>query len=114
MTKKECIEQIRSIERKCRGPLTVDGQDAIAKLQMGKEAAIAAAGEKSGKEKEKLLAKIERLSEEIVQVCARDPRQGCGYDFNETIVENPWDGETREVECPECGIVTCYTAPIFE
>jgi len=100
MTKKECIERIRAIERKCRGPLTEDALQMAAELQQQ----IATA---SDQEAEPLKRKLLRLRAESRY------RRGCGYDFNKTIVENPWDGKTRQVKCPQCGVVTTYTAPVF-
>lgn len=39
--------------------------------------------------------------------------RGCGWDLNEEITGQPYDGESRSVECPECGSVLEYTSPVF-
>lgn len=37
----------------------------------------------------------------------------CGWDVNEAITTEPYDGESRSVECPECGSLLEYTSPVF-
>lgn len=41
-------------------------------------------------------------------------RTGCGYDFAETVLAHPFDGQEREVVCPKCGVTTSYRAPVFD
>ncbi len=38
---------------------------------------------------------------------------GCGWDVNKAITAQPYDGESRSVECPECGSVLEFTSPVF-
>lgn len=62
MTRDECINIIKSINRKCKGP----------------------------------------------------QKQGCGYDFNETIIKGAWDGIVYNYVCPKCGLTGDYKSPRFE
>lgn len=39
--------------------------------------------------------------------------RGCGWDVNEEITAQPYDGESRSVECPKCGSLIEYTSPVF-
>lgn len=39
---------------------------------------------------------------------------GCGYDFNQTILANPLDGEVYQYECPQCGTTGTYRAPLLD
>ncbi len=36
-------------------------------------------------------------------------RVTCGHDMTEAILSVPFDGETRAVECPDCGTSTKVT-----
>lgn len=37
----------------------------------------------------------------------------CGYDFNETILAGPLDGDVHDYVCPRCGVKGTYRAPLF-
>jgi hypothetical protein len=79
---------IRSIERRCRGPLAEGAQEIISKLladgQLDEARALDAAS-----------------------------RQGCGQDWNEVILQHPFDGKAHETPCPKCGVLVRWTAPVF-
>lgn len=38
----------------------------------------------------------------------------CGYDFNETVLAGPFDGQEHGYICPKCGQTGTYIAPIFD
>lgn len=41
-------------------------------------------------------------------------RAGCGQDFGETVLAEPFDGQEHESTCPKCGTVTRWRSPVFE
>lgn len=91
MSKKPTKEQeaaVRAVKRRCRGPLPKEAQVEIKKLLAeGKEAEARA---------------LDRRS-----------RQRCGSDFNDVILSNPLDGQSRSYTCLQCGVPGRYTAPLF-
>lgn len=38
-------------------------------------------------------------------------RTGCGYDFGQTVLSEPFDGAEHESTCPKCGVVTSWRSP---
>jgi hypothetical protein len=89
VTRDQAIAEIRSIQRRCRGPL--DPSAAAAKN------ALLAEG---------------RLEEAVEMDAAGRP--GCGYDMNDTICAQPFDGKPRQVNCPLCGQLINYTPPRYD
>lgn len=81
--------EIRSIPRRCRGPLHPDAAEKVTEAIRAGELEAAATLDKAG-------------------------RKGCGYDFNETIMAGPMDGEEHVYTCPSCGLQGEYRAPYFE
>lgn len=43
-----------------------------------------------------------------------DLGNGCGRDFNDEICANPFDGEVRSYNCPNCGLSGTYRSPLYE
>ena len=41
-------------------------------------------------------------------------RPGCGYNFNDTIIAGPLDGQVHNYTCPDCGVKGTYRAPWFD
>ncbi len=82
-------EIVRSVGHTCRGPLPDDTRVNVVRLL------------------------AEGNAEEARRLDDAN-RPGCGYDFNETILNNPLDGNIREYECPGCGVTGEYKAPIFD
>ena len=79
---------VRSIARRCRGPLTPEAATRrAAALAVGDlEAARVADGE----------------------------RMACGADFNEIVLAGALDGEEHAYICPQCGVSGTYRAPRLE
>lgn len=83
-------EHVRAVPRTCRGPRVDDQvQDEINRL---------------------LAAGAHRQARELDS----QSRKPCGYDFNDLIVKNGFDGKERTVACPKCGQSISYRAPLFE
>lgn len=81
--------QVRAVGHTCRGPLSDEDRTEVNKLLAAGNTVEARKVDKAG-------------------------RAGCGYDFNNTILSNPLDGEEHEYECPACGLTGIYIAPLFE
>ena len=81
-------ETVRSVGHTCRGPLPDDIRADVVRLLAEGDAEEARRLDDAG-------------------------RPGCGYDFNETILSNPLDGEEQEYVCSSCGVIGVYRAPIF-
>lgn len=88
ITRDEAETLIRSIERRCRGPLKPGAAGAIAEL-------------------------LERGDTEKARGVDAAARRGCGADFNEVILAGPLDGEPHAYKCPSCGLTGTYTAPLL-
>lgn len=41
-------------------------------------------------------------------------RTGCGYDFSQTVMAEPYDGAEHESTCPQCGVTTSWRSPTLE
>lgn len=93
MTKDEMIAHVRMIGRKCRGPLAPDARKIVSLLL----------AEGKTQEAQKAAVALDKAK-----------RKPCGYDFNETILAAPFDGEIHKYKCPKCGLVGVYRAPQFE
>ncbi len=81
--------QVRAVGHTCRGPLPDEDRAEVNNLLAAGDTVEAQKVDKAG-------------------------RAGCGYDFNETILSNPLDGEEHDYECPRCGVTGVYRAPLFE
>ena len=88
MRKKEKEAVVRGTAKTCRGPLPAKSRKLVNSLM--------ASGD---------MEKARQVND--------DDRPGCGYDFNDTIMSNPLDGEVHKYECPDCGVKGEYRAPIF-
>lgn len=40
-------------------------------------------------------------------------RKGCGYEYAELVIAEPFDGEEHDVTCPKCGNKSSFRAPLF-
>ena len=80
---------VRAVGHTCRGLLSDEDREEVNKLLADGNTAEA--------------QKVDRAG-----------RAGCGYDFNETILSNPLDGEEHDYECPRCGLTGIYIAPLFD
>ena len=107
----EIEKEIRAIARHCRGPAIFPEEQRIARLKEFQEGDAEARtklleefGIKPTEDHETNFRNLARLV---------DARVGCGYDFNETVLSNPFDGKIHEYECPKCKVKGEYRAPIF-
>lgn len=95
VTREEAIALIRSIGRTCKGP-----------IKKGKEAEYGelrrAAGNFGGGNTGYDIGLVDRLN-----------RDFCGYDFNNVVVQHPFDGQSHVVECPNCHQKINFTSPVF-
>ena len=82
-------DAVRSIERRCRGPLAADRAKVVAALVREGRTADAQQADAAG-------------------------RQGCGYDVNELILSEPLDGKDHSAPCPNCGRTISWRAPRFD
>lgn len=89
MKREQAIAEIRSVERRCRGPLAENIRSEVIQL----------------------LAKGDAETARKIDEANRRP---CGYDFNEIVASGPWDGLEHDYECPECGSAGSYRAPWFQ
>jgi len=88
-TTEEQAAIVRGIKRTCRGPL--------AEGAAGKVAEALAAGDHAG------AAAIDVAN-----------RKGCGYNVNDLIMAQALDGKLHTAECPGCGRVIEWRAPVFD
>jgi len=56
---------------------------------------------------------LRRRAFPLIRLYGDQVGRGCGWDVNEEITAQPYDGESRSVECPKCGSVLEYTSPVF-
>jgi hypothetical protein len=86
VTREEIEAQVRSIQRRCRGPLREDAKKVVRSLLA-----------------DGLLEEAQRADEA--------GREYCGYDFNDIICSGPFDGKEHSYVCPKCGVTGKYIAP---
>jgi hypothetical protein len=84
----QAIEVIRSIERRCLGTIP-------------------------GEARERVIELLQAGDDENARRLNRAARAGCAADFNDIIVEGPWDGQEHDYQCPACGQRGRYRAPRF-
>jgi len=41
-------------------------------------------------------------------------KNDCGYDFNNLILQYPFDGQLHEVKCPQCGEPRQFRSPMID
>lgn len=51
---------------------------------------------------------------ESVRANAGDAGKPCGYDFNETVLQHPFDGAEHVYRCPRCGVEGTFRSPRYE
>jgi hypothetical protein len=104
-TREQAVALIRAIERRCRGRL---GSRVAPKDATPEECDAAEKGHRA------LIADALKLGDEAVaKQIDSETRRPCGYDFNETILAGPLDGQEHAYACPTCGVVGSYRAPMF-
>ena len=125
MKRAQAEKIIRSVRRLCRGqPLLHDGErrEYILRWQAAERAGDFRFGLAL---KHELEEKLKRSSRHIteqdwenllrrVASLVSAHTEVCGYDFNDTVVAGPWDGELHNYQCPRCGVVGSYRSPLFE
>ncbi len=133
---------VRSIERTCRGPLLVDPEiervnfdrwyvleelrdvDGVGGLlgelyENAKQ--LAAPGFKLGAVPALVVDPndaetweyLRRLVFPMIRLRGDKVGKPCGYDQNQIVVAHPYDGETRQVPCPDCDTLFVWTSPVF-
>lgn len=89
MKREEAEAIVRSVTRRCRGPLDPKVREDVNKLLADGQHAKAAA--------------LDAQS-----------RKGCGADFNDVVMAGPLDGKEHAYTCGnKCGVTGVYTAPLF-
>jgi len=123
MTEDEVVAQIRSIQRRCSGPLKfgVEDQrhilsqfDAYRRGIRWEDALrfIASTETRVGITGPEVVVEDWPALQDRFLRAAR-ARSGCGADFNEIVVSGPLDGEEHGYVCPRCGNTGTYRAPHF-
>lgn len=131
MTREEVEKDVKSIGRTCRGPLLL-AEDEIntyrdilnkaledmSPLNQAILIALKTALELRYGLPQEECTEINKLVNRVVAlVFARNDTIGkpmCGYDVNQIILSNPFDGKEHEYICPRCGLEEFYIAPICE
>lgn len=67
----------------------------------------------AGEEECGTVAELRRAAFPLIRLRGDTVGRGCGRDFNETILAYPFDGTENKDECPGCGVVTSWKAPVF-
>lgn len=117
-------QDIRSIGRRCAGPLLLP--ETVQERYFGR---LASGESTSGILGDYLLAAAiegypvadipmdgltpEEAAQRVLLASLRK-RKGCGADFNEVILAGPLDGEQHPYRCPQCGNEGVYIPPIFD
>ncbi len=127
MTRAEAEAEVRSVTRRCKGPLllSADAQqpylERIAAATWGDVPSIlsdivalrAALGLPAVPPPEDP-GKVLGFALETVRAHESDLGRPCGADFNEVVLAHPLDGEERASVCPQCGAAREFRSPLFE
>lgn len=130
MTRQDAEAHVRSVGRRCRGPLILG-----AELDSYRNWLWRAAEDKDENSLSSLKNRLEDIYEReygLARVDASDfdsllkrclvlvfahadtvNRGICGYDVNDIICANPFDAQKHEAKCPKCGAVQDYIAPWY-
>ncbi len=123
MTREEVIKEIQEVARHCRGNLPSGARRLIAELLEAGRADLAEkidAANRGRSEGEPYVAALSESGDRRrkVQALFSDGTVDeyvvppvCGYDFNQTIIDGPFDGREHEYQCPRCGVTGWYQAP---
>lgn len=95
VTREEAEYLVRSQGRWCKGPKKEGADAEYAKMRE-------VVGMTGGQEQGFDLATMDAVL-----------REGCGYDFNEVLMQYPLDGNEHFVPCPKCGMTISFRSPIF-
>jgi hypothetical protein len=104
-TRAQAAAVITSCARRCRGRLgslqapadATEDQRAAAEYEL----------------RLKIGAALQAGDEALAKALDIDTRRPCDYDFNEIVLANPLDGLEHDYQCPRCGVVGTYRAPMF-
>jgi hypothetical protein len=126
---KEQAAAVQNTRMTCLGPRSHQDLAALLKPYLIGKAALGADDERRGPLAELLVTKGITTTDQglaaLFKVGATDAhhaaarllnaasRPGCGYDFTETVLSNPLDGQERDYVCPRCGVTGSYRAPLF-
>ena len=127
MTRDEAKADILAIGRTCRGPLVFSpeqrkvfedrGNAALQSYDFGAAHLLKRELEITLKMEDKFVNDIGELTQRLVFLifCHTDNiGKPCGYDYNQFVINGPWDGQRHETKCPQCGLEDFYIAPIYE
>ncbi len=95
VTREEAEFVVRAVGRWCKGPKKPGVEAEYAKMRE-------AVGVVGGQEKGYDLALMDSIL-----------REPCGADFNDVIVQFPFDGADHLEPCPKCGQMISFRSPIF-
>lgn len=113
MTRAEAEAVVKQIDRRCRGPFREEIHDEhVARMSPDLVRQLQKYPHANAREILNLLLEIEGtkpLAAELDDIM----RTGCGHDFNTIVVAYPFDGKTREYECPFCHVTGVFTTPVF-
>lgn len=127
MTRDEAVADIRSVGRTCRGPSVFTEEERAQYTQEGNAALypfnIMAANrlryklEKNLSQGNTNITDPQVMAQRLVAlIYARTDIMGnpCGYDYNNFVISNPWDGKQYVTKCPQCGTEDRYQAPVYQ
>jgi len=95
VTREEAEAVVRSVSRACKGPIKPGKEEEYGELRR-------AAGNFGGGGTGYDIGLVDTLN-----------REGCGSDFNNVIVQFPFDGAEHYTPCPKCGQEISFRSPFF-
>lgn len=126
MTREEATKHIYSVGRTCRGKslfskeqrdqLAVTGNAVLSPYNHEAALAFKRSLEQVLGQEDKPVNDVNEMTQRLIfLIYARPDAVGrpCGYDYNQFVVSNPWDGQIYETKCPLCGEEDKYQAPIY-
>jgi hypothetical protein len=131
MKRSEFIENIRCIRRVCKGPLTKEAREVVNNyltkyFTSGEEPYLIKARQldAANRGRKDLISdivyeidnkgrKLTKMTTASGDVVTYITGSGCGYNFNLTIENGPWDGEIHSYKCPSCKAEGDYRAPHY-
>lgn len=124
MKRDEAERIVRSVRRTCRGhPLLsyAERRGYIVRWRAAERAGDFSFGLVLKRELEEKLKRSSRpIAEQDWQNLLRRVAslvsvhtEDCGYNFNDIVAAGPWDGKEHDYQCPCCGVVGSYRAPLF-
>ncbi len=120
MKRDDAVKEIRSIERRCRGPhrekiLPRDYERFSKGLQDSLAAVTTEPAGGPGTPRELITRMVQDPAHHAsARELDETMRSACGYDVNEIIAAGPLDGTKFSVECPQCKQTITGRHPFFE